>query len=137
MNALAVWIGVALVALVAIFLVLRSPSEETADATVASKEETAWNMVDHGALLVDVRTQEEFDAGHIEGALLIPHDQVAARLAEFGEDTHRPVVVYCRSGHRAGLAQTTLEENGFTRVFNGGGYEALKTWREAHPKEGE
>lgn len=137
MNTVAVWVGVAIVALVATFLVLRNPGEPTAGATDISKEETAWNMLDHGALLVDVRTQKEYDAGHLEGALLIPHDEIAARLAELGDDTHRPIVLYCRSGHRAGLAQTTLEENGFTRVFNGGGYEPLKNWRDAHPKEGE
>ncbi|TNE60277.1 MAG: rhodanese-like domain-containing protein [Alphaproteobacteria bacterium] len=137
MNTLAVWIGVAVVAIVATFLVIRSPSGSSASTDAPAKEETAWSMLDHGALLVDVRTQKEYDAGHLEGALLIPHDEVAARLAEFGEDTHRPIVVYCRSGHRAGLAQTTLEESGFTRVFNGGGYEALKAWRDAHPKQGE
>lgn len=61
-------------------------------------------------LLLDVRTPEEFAQGHLPGAVLIPHDQLAARLSEIDRD--RWVLVYCRSGKRASTAQDILEEAG-------------------------
>jgi phage shock protein E len=73
-----------------------------------------------GALVVDVRTPAEVAAGAYQGAINIPLDQVDNRLADFG-DRKQPVVVYCRSGHRAGQAKAILEKNGFSDVTNGGG----------------
>ena len=61
-------------------------------------------------LLLDVRTPEEFAKGHLPGAVLIPHDQLASRLAEL---EGKPwVLVYCRSGARATQAQAVLEQAG-------------------------
>lgn len=80
-------------------------------------------MVARGALLVDVRTPQEFSAGHVEGAINIPHTDVEARVLEFGENKDREIVLYCRSGHRSGLAQESLEALGFTKVFNAGAYQ--------------
>jgi phage shock protein E len=48
---------------------------------------------------------------------------VEQRLAEFGEDRAREIVLYCRSGQRSGLAQESLKALGYTRVFNAGGYQ--------------
>lgn len=77
------------------------------------------------ALLLDVRSQSEFDAGHAEGAALVPHGEVPDRVAEIEAmvdgDKDRPIVVYCRSGHRAGIAKQSLLDAGFTRVTNVGG----------------
>ncbi len=100
-------------------------TKETETIEVETIEAKGWALIAAGALLVDVRTADEFSAGHLEGALNIPHDQVAARLAEFGPDKSRDVVLYCRSGHRAGLAEAVLSENGFSAVFNAGGYEPM------------
>jgi phage shock protein E len=73
-----------------------------------------------GALVVDVRTQAEFTAEAYQGAMNIPLDQVEKRLTEFG-DHKRAIVLYCRSGHRAGQAKAILEKNGFVDVTNAGG----------------
>ena len=62
-------------------------------------------------LILDVRTPEEFADGHVPGAVLIPHDQLEARIAELGAP--REVVVYCRSGRRSALVEPILEKNGF------------------------
>lgn len=63
-------------------------------------------------LLLDVRSPEEFAAGHVAGAVNIPHDQLAARLAEV-EAAGRPwVLVYCRSGKRADSAEAVLAKAG-------------------------
>jgi len=85
----------------------------------------AWNMIEQGALIVDVRTPGEFKSGHLPGAKLIPINQVSARINEFGADKNKPVVVYCQSGSRSGKAENILKQNGFTNVHNGGGYSAL------------
>lgn len=57
-------------------------------------------------LILDVRTPEEFAAGHVAGAVNIPHDQVAARLDELRGE--RWVLVYCRSGARAAIAEKAI-----------------------------
>lgn len=75
-----------------------------------------------GALLVDVRSVEEFSSGHVAGAINIPHDAVKNRFKEFGDNPEREVVLYCRSGRRSGVALEELEKNGFKHVFNAGGY---------------
>ena len=82
--------------------------------------------VKQGALLVDVREAEEFNAGHIAGALNVPLEQIETRLAEFGADKSKEIVLYCRSGRRSGLAKSALESHGYKNVFNAGGYEDLK-----------
>lgn len=87
--------------------------------------EGAWKMINDGALLVDVRSPGEFKDGHLSGAKLIPVGEVASRIAEFGDDKDRQIVVYCKRGARAAKAESVLRENGFTNVFNGGGYSDL------------
>jgi rhodanese-related sulfurtransferase len=64
--------------------------------------------------VLDVRTADEYVAGHVPGAVNIPHDQIAARLAEVPKD--RDVVLYCRSGRRAALAGEALADNGYARL---------------------
>jgi len=85
----------------------------------------AWNMIDKGALLVDVRTPMEYKSGHLPNALPIPVSEVGKRLSEFGSDKSKPIVVYCKSGRRASTAEKKLEAAGYTNVFNGGGYQDL------------
>lgn len=69
-------------------------------------------------LLLDVRTQGEFDEGNIEGATLIPVSELEERLNEIDEFKNLPVLVYCRSGNRSVTASNILLENGFTNVHN-------------------
>jgi rhodanese-related sulfurtransferase len=69
---------------------------------------------DKAPYVLDVRTAEEFVAGHVPGAVNIPYDQVASRLAEVPKD--RDVVLYCRSGRRAQLAAAVLADKGYARL---------------------
>lgn len=80
----------------------------------------AKKLVADGALLLDVRTVEEFSEGHLEGAKNIPVGELEKRLAEVG-DKNRPVVVYCRSGRRSESAKKILLSAGWKRVENLGG----------------
>ena len=69
-------------------------------------------------LLLDVRTQEEYDADHIEGSTLIPVDELDSRLSEIADYKDQTVLVYCRSGNRSMVAADVLVKNGFTKVHN-------------------
>lgn len=73
-----------------------------------------------GAILIDVRSDEEFLAGSAAGAQHIPLDQIPARLDELHPD--ESYVVFCRSGQRSDYAQRFLEQNGFQHVLNGGSF---------------
>ena len=84
-----------------------------------------WLLLEQGALLVDVRSAEEFEAGHIEGAVNVPYEDIDEMARIIGDDVNQPVVLYCVSGRRAGIAMQALEEKGFTSVFNATGLEAL------------
>ena len=86
----------------------------------------AWPMIEQGALLIDVRTREEFARGHIDGALHIPYQEIDKLMSAIGTDKTRPVVVYCRSGNRSGKSKVALEAKGYTNIFNATGLEAMK-----------
>lgn len=83
----------------------------------------ASSEIPDGALIVDVRSAAEYQGGHFPGALNIPVDEIGARTAELG-DKGKPIVVYCRSGRRSGIAKRQLEKAGFTNVVNSGSLEA-------------
>ncbi|MBA3822157.1 MAG: rhodanese-like domain-containing protein [Deltaproteobacteria bacterium] len=90
----------------------------------------ALSLIASGATVIDVRTPEEFEGGHVARAVNLPVDGFAGRLAEverlLGGDKSRPVVVYCASGRRSGIAQQQLEAAGYTQVINGGGFDDLQ-----------
>jgi phage shock protein E len=77
-------------------------------------------LVDQGALLVDVRSTEEFGGGHIEGAINIPIQELSDRTDELGDKTGQ-IVVYCQSGGRSAMAKRLLESRGFDKVSDLGG----------------
>ena len=70
---------------------------------------------------VDVRSAQEYADGHVEGAVNIPHTEIAERIAEVTTDKDAALYLYCRSGRRSGLAMAELEAAGFTNVHNIGG----------------
>lgn len=67
-------------------------------------------------IILDVRTAEEYAEGHVPGAINISHDELAERLAEIESARGVELVVYCRSGRRAGIAEALLAEQGFTNL---------------------
>jgi rhodanese-related sulfurtransferase len=84
----------------------------------------ARRLVDQGARLVDVRTPEEFAAGHLDGAVNIPVQELDGRMAEL-EPKGEPIVLYCRSGRRSRDAARMLMEAGYTDVHDLG---AMSRW---------
>lgn len=98
------WLGA--MALVAFFMFARAGAESGAKEAIKA-----------GAKLVDVRTPEEFGAGHLQSAVNIPVDELATRLADVGPKD-AAVVVYCRSGSRSARAKQILSDAGFSRVLD-------------------
>jgi rhodanese-related sulfurtransferase len=82
-----------------------------------AKEELA-NIINIGAMLVDVRSPNEFASGSAKGAVNIPIESLQSQLAKFKNKSH--IVVFCRSGNRSGQAKSILNQLGITNVTNGG-----------------
>jgi len=100
----------------------QEPNPQTA---TLSPQTQAWRLIDDGALLIDVRSRQEFETGHLKGAVNIPHDQLPELADKIGPDKQREVVVYCKSGRRAQLVKEALEKQGYNAVHNGIGYSSL------------
>lgn len=85
----------------------------------------AHKLAAEGALVLDVRTPEEFSGKRVEGAVNIPVDEVEGKMSEIdkltGGDKDKPIVVYCAAGGRAASAKRMLVKAGHTKVTNLGG----------------
>ena len=88
-------------------------------------------MQNSQTVLIDVRTAEEFATGALPGALNISHLQIAEQIATLVPDKNAPVVLYCRSGNRSGIAQETLKQMGYTQVINAGAFVSLQAAQKA------
>lgn len=86
-------------------------------SSMASASETIW---------IDVRSAEEFAAGHLKGAINIPHTEIKQQITTIAADKNTNIALYCKSGRRAGIALDALTELGYSKVANHGGYEDLK-----------
>lgn len=78
------------------------------------------------ALLIDVRSADEFATGHLHRAINIPHEQIGQQITQLTNDKDQTIYVYCRSGRRSALAKTVLNELGYKNVEDLGGYKKLK-----------
>ena len=82
---------------------------------------------DNPPLVVDVRSQGEYDRGHVLGAVHIPFSSIGSGLSQIGLSKHGPVVLYCEHGPRAGIAGLSLFLSGYDRVYSLEG--SMKGWR--------
>ena len=74
-----------------------------------------------GYIILDVRTQEEYDEGHIPGAIQISHEEIAEKAEQVLTDKDQLILVYCRSGRRSKIAAEALAELGYTNIREFGG----------------
>lgn len=108
-------------------------SETTAESSTQNTPENSASEpaaedsdADQPVYVIDVRSKEEWDSGHVESAAHIPHTEIADRISEVTTDKDAKIVLYCAVGGRAGTAKEDLEEQGFTNVENAGGYDDVK-----------
>ncbi len=129
LNQNLIWIG-GLIALIVValgaFIFLDNEPATTADGIPIVNEKISpdeynddFEAPGEDHLLIDVRTPEEFAAGHIAGAINIPVESIAMRLDEIPED--EKIVVYCRSGNRSGQAAAILKDADYPQIYDLGG----------------
>lgn len=90
-----------------------------------SSEEAKAMMDQGGVIVLDVRTQQEFDEGHIQDAVLLPNDQILENAESVLTDKEATILVYCRSGNRSAQASKDLSTMGYVKVYDFGG---IKDW---------
>jgi len=93
--------------------------------------QAARRLVADGVKVLDVRTPGEFAAGHLPGATNIPYDELDRRAAELGPPS-TPVLLYCRSGRRSGIAARTLHDKGFSKLYD---LKAYDLWVQSEPAQ--
>lgn len=98
---------------------------------ISGAEAKALMDSESGYIIIDARTQEEYDEGHIPGAILIPEYEIADRAEKELPDKDQLILVYCRSGRRSKIAAEELVKLGYTNVKEFGGiidweYEIVK-----------
>ena len=82
-------------------------------------------LLKQGATIIDVRTVGEFKTGHIANSINIPLQNLQSNLNKINKN--KPVITCCASGARSGVALNLLKSNGYTEVYNGGGWLSLKS----------
>ena len=92
---------------------------------ISQDEAKRMMEADDGHVVVDVRRQDEYDAGHIPGAVLIPNESIAADPPAELPDPDQIILIYCRSGNRSKQAAQKLFDMGYTNVYEFGG---ISTW---------
>ena len=95
--------------------------QEAAYMNITAEEAKQIMESREGYIILDVRTQEEYDQGHIPGAIVISHEEIAEKAEEVLTDKDQLILVYCRSGRRSKIAAEALAELGYTNIKEFGG----------------
>jgi phage shock protein E len=83
------------------------------------------DLIKNGGQIIDVRTKQEYQGGHIKGSVNIPLNELSSKIGKLKKD--KPIITCCASGMRSASAKSTLKSSGFTEVHNGGGWMSLKS----------
>ena len=114
-----------LIWLILVILVLTGCGKENVQEAVymniTAKEAKEIMDSQKGYVILDTRTQEEYDESHIPGAIVIPHDQIREKAESVLTDKNQLILVYCRSGRRSKIAAEALAELGYTNIKEFGG----------------
>lgn len=132
-----IMIAAAVLAILALALTgcSKSTEEESVNEKIQyvkiSPKDAKEIMDNEESIVLDVRTKNEYDQGHIEGAVLLPVDEISSKAEEVLKDKKAKILVYCRSGNRSATAAKTLIKMGYENVLDFGGiidwpYEIVK-----------
>ena len=96
-------------------------NQEAVYMNITAEEAKKIMDSEEGYIILDTRTQEEYDEGHIPGAIVISHDEIEERAEQLLPDKEQLLLVYCRSGRRSKLAAEALVKLGYTNIKEFGG----------------
>lgn len=114
--------------LLSIMMTLNIPAQQsTAPFSLTAKEARTVLANDSSVILLDVRTQDEFNSERISNTPLIPVQSLESRMHELNKYKKNKIIVYCRSGNRSGVAVKMLREHGFSAINMRGGITQWKT----------
>ena len=105
-----------------------SEKNDKQDSYSINYMEAKEKIINDGAILLDVRSEEEYNDKHIDGASLLPLDKIDSdSIAAIVNDKNSPIIVYCKSGNRSHQALLKLQELGYSKVYDLG---AMSNWIE-------
>lgn len=104
--------------IVAVFIVMIIGGNSKSVIQTPTSEEISQIIQDKNITIIDVRTKEEYESGHIKGAINIPDTEIEN---EVNYDKDKAIAVYCRTGVRSSEAAKTLEKMGYTKIYDLGG----------------
>ena len=103
-------------------------SSKNSDDTAINYLDAKEKMINEGAILIDVRTEEEYNEKHIDGAELLPLDTIDENsILDIVDSKEDIIIVYCQSGNRSGQALEKLKDLGYEKVYDLG---AMSNWKE-------
>jgi phage shock protein E len=123
-----VWIIVGIILFVLFTLAIRR-------AGMASAAQTR-QLLAEGAIIVDVRSKEEFDADHLAQAINLPLSEVKTAIGKVAPDKERPVLLHCLSGGRSSMARSALKRMGYTKAYNLGSINRARRLLSLSPPDG-
>ena len=97
---------------------------ELTEDEIAEVQEEIQELKKRGAFVIDVRTTGEYSSGHIKGSVNIPLNTLSSHLNKVPKN--KPLITCCASGMRSASAKSILQSNGYTKVYNGGGWSSLQ-----------
>lgn len=83
-------------------------------------------LMQEGAIIIDVRTPQEYDGGHIKGSKNLPLGELSNKLSHVS-DKSKAYITVCASGMRSASAKSLMKRNGYQNVYNGGGWQSLRS----------
>jgi len=83
-------------------------------------------VFDENSIIIDVRTEKEYNGGHLSNSTNIPHGEIKEKIEEHVKGKEKEIVLYCRTGRRSGIVEKILNEMGYVNVINAGAYEKLR-----------
>lgn len=104
---------------------IKAEKEKLKAEQTAQDEAKAMMAKNDGHVIVDVRRQDEYDEGHIPGAILIPNESITDKQPKQLPDPNQVILIYCRSGRRSKEASQKLADMGYTNIYEFGG---INTW---------
>ena len=100
---------------------ITNASENVSYQQITQEKAKEMMQADDGHIIVDVRRQDEYDSGHIPGAILIPNESIGTEQPKELPDLDQVILIYCRSGRRSKEASQKLADMGYTHIYEFGG----------------